>query len=54
MYAHLDNKNKSEWYDEFNDQFVELSNFFDMSENLGLNHYLVSTAASAKSIPELL
>lgn len=54
MYAHLDNENKSEWYDEFNDQFVELSNFFDMCENLVLNNSLVATAASAKSIPELL
>lgn len=54
MYAHLDNENKSEWYDEFNDQFVELSNFFDMCENLVLNNSLVTTAASAKSIPQLL
>lgn len=54
MYAHLDNENKSEWYGEFNDQFVELSNYFDMYENSDLNSSLVATAASAQSIPELL
>lgn len=54
MYAHLDNENKSEWYDEFNDQFVELSNFFGMCQGLVLNKSLVAATASAQSIPELL
>ena len=52
--AHLDNENKSDWYDELDDQFVALSGFLDIYGDMKSNSYMISTAATAKSIPELL
>ena len=54
LMAHLDNENKSDWYDELDDQFVALSGFLDIYEDMVSNNYLISVAASAKSIPKLL
>ena len=54
LMAHLDNENKSDWYDELDDQFVALSGFLDIYGDMKSNSYMISTAATAKSIPELL
>ena len=53
MYVYLDENDKVDWYDEFNDEFVELSNFYDIYENNRLNNYLVTTAARANNISDL-
>ena len=54
LMGYLDNENKPDWYVEFDDQFVALSGFLDIYEDMVSNNYLISVAASAKSIPKLL
>ena len=54
MNEYLNNPNKVNWYNENNAEYSELSTFFDIYENTDVNNALISTAANAKSITDLV
>lgn len=54
LYDRFHDENKPDWYEETNDQVDDFIYFFEVYRLLSQNNYLVSLAASASSVHELL
>ena len=54
LYVRFEDEDKPDWYEETNGQVADFGYFFFTYEALSRNNYLVSLAASANSVYELL